>query len=107
LHIEINHIPLEGNNPLNSCLIITLSYLIRALFYAVVGLIIGMLAFKYLIIPVEARHPFEFPFGPAYLLTQPSYTARMAFILLVVSLAAAFIPVWRVMRIKILDAIWG
>jgi len=107
LHIEINHIPLEGNNPLNSCLIIALSYLIRALFYAVVGLIIGILAFKYLIIPVEARHPFEFPFGPAYLLTQPSYTVRMAVILLVVSLAAAFIPVWRVMRIKILDAIWG
>jgi putative ABC transport system permease protein len=86
---------------------ITISYLIRALFYAIVGLIIGILVFKYVIIPVEARHPFQFPFGPAYLLTQPSYTARMAFILLVVSLAAAFIPVWRVMRIKILDAIWG
>ena len=86
---------------------ITISYLIRALFYAIVGLIIGILAFKYLIIPVEARHPFEFPFGPAYLLTKPVYTARMAFVLLVVSLVAAFIPVWRVMRIKILDAIWG
>ncbi|MBM4445919.1 MAG: ABC transporter permease [Chloroflexi bacterium] len=86
---------------------ITISYLIRALFYAVVGLIIGILAFKYLIIPIEARHPFEFPFGPAYLTTRTAYTARMAFILLVVSLAAAFIPVWRVMRIKILDAIWG
>jgi putative ABC transport system permease protein len=86
---------------------IAISYLIRAVFYAIVGLIIGILVFKYVIIPVEARHPFEFPFGPAYLLTQPSYTARMAFILLVVSLAAAFIPVWRVMRIKILDAIWG
>jgi putative ABC transport system permease protein len=86
---------------------ITVSYLIRAVFYAVVGLIIGILAFKYLVIPVEARHPFEFPFGPAYLTTEPSYTVRMAFILLVVALTAAFIPVWRVMRIKILDAIWG
>jgi putative ABC transport system permease protein len=86
---------------------ITISYLIRALFYAIVGLIIGIMVFKYVIIPIEARHPFEFPFGPAYLLTRPSYTARMAFILLMVSLAAAFIPVWRVMRIKILDAIWG
>lgn len=86
---------------------ITMSYLIRALFYAIVGLIIGILAFKYLIIPVEARHPFEFPFGPAYLTTKPTYTARMAFVLLVVSLVAAFLPVWRVMRIKILDAIWG
>ena len=86
---------------------ITVSYLIRALFYAIVGLIIGILLFKYVVIPVEARHPFEFPFGPAYITTQPSYTARMAFILLVVSLTAAFMPVWRVMRIKILDAIWG
>ena len=86
---------------------ITISYLIRALFYAIVGLIIGILAFKYLIIPLEARHPFEFPFGPAYLTTKPAYTARMAFVLLTVSLVAAFIPVWRVMRIKILDAIWG
>lgn len=86
---------------------ITISYLIRALFYAVVGLIIGILLFKYLIIPVEARHPFVFPFGPAYLSTNFSHTSRMAFILLVVSLVAAFIPVWRVMRIKILDAIWG
>jgi putative ABC transport system permease protein len=86
---------------------ITVSYLIRALFYAIVGLVIGLLLFKYVIIPVEARHPFKFPFGPAYLTTQPSYTVRMAFVLLVVSLAAAFMPVWRVMRIKILDAIWG
>src|SRR4030065_408566 len=77
---------------------VTISYLIRALFYAVVGLIIGILVFKYVIIPVEGRHPFEFPFGPAYLLTQPSYTARMALILLVVSLAAAFLPVWRAVR---------
>ena len=86
---------------------ITISYLIRALFYAIVGLIIGILAFKYVIIPIEARHPFEFPFGPAYLTTKPVYTTRMAFVLLIVSLVAAFIPVWRVMRIKILDAIWG
>ena len=86
---------------------ITVSYLIRALFYAIVGLIVGILAFKYVIIPIESRHPFEFPFGPAYLTTKPVHTLRMAFVLLIVSLVAAFIPVWRVMRIKILDAIWG
>jgi putative ABC transport system permease protein len=86
---------------------IAVSYLIRALFYAIVGLIVGILVFKYVIIPVEARHPFEFPFGPAYLTTKPSYTVRMAFILLMVALVAAFIPVRRTTRIKILDAIWG
>src|SRR4030043_2800 len=51
---------------------ITISYLIRALFYALVGLIIGILAIKYVIIPVEPRHPSEFPFGPAYPPTHPS-----------------------------------
>jgi len=86
---------------------ITLSYLIRALFYATVGLIAAVLVFKYVVIPVEIRHPFYFPFGPAFLTIVFSRTVFIASILLVVSLVAAFIPVWRVMRIKILDAIWG
>ena len=86
---------------------ITVSYLIRALFYAVVGLIVAALLFEYVVIPVEARHPLYFPFGPAYIVIEFSYIVRIALILLAVSLVAAFIPVRRVMRVKILDAIWG
>jgi len=86
---------------------ITVSYLIRALFYAVVGLIVAALLFEYVVIPVEARHPLYFPFGPAYIVIEFSYMVRIALILLAVSLVAAFIPVRRVMRVKILDAIWG
>lgn len=86
---------------------ITLSYLIRALLYTIMGLILGVLLFKYVIIPLEARHPFSFPFGAAYITIRPERVTRVAVILLVVSLGAAFMPVWRTMRIKILDAIWG
>lgn len=86
---------------------ITVSYLIRALFYAIVGLILAALLFEYVVIPVEARHPLYFPFGPAYIVIESSYMVRIALILLAVSLVAAFIPVRRVMRVKILDAIWG
>ena len=86
---------------------ITLSYLIRAMFYAIAGLALAIVVFKYIIIPLEMRHPFTFPFGAAYLTTKFATTARMSIILLIVSLIAAYLPVRRTMRIRILEAIWG
>jgi putative ABC transport system permease protein len=86
---------------------IALSYLIRALFYALTGLALAIIVFKYVVIPVEIRHPFTFPFGAAYLTTKFTVTARMSVTLLTISLIAAYIPVYRTMRIRILEAIWG
>jgi len=42
-----------------------------------------------------------------FIVIEFSYIVRIGLILLAVSLVAAFIPVRRVMRVKILDAIWG
>jgi putative ABC transport system permease protein len=86
---------------------ITLTYLLRAVFYAIVASISASLAFLYIVIPVEARYPFHFPFGNVYLATGFSYLTRAAFILLCAAVVAAFLPVWMALRIKILDAIWG
>ncbi len=86
---------------------ITLSYLIRAVFYAIIGSILDSLAFVYIVAPVEARHPFHFPFGDVYLFTGFSDATRTAFILVCASVVAAFVPVWMALRIKILDVIWG
>ena len=86
---------------------ITMSYIFRALFYAFVGLIVGCLVYTYIIIPIETQHPFTFPIGPAYLNFDPLQLARTVVILLLVSIVASFIPVFRVMRKTILDAIWG
>src|SRR4030042_436633 len=82
------------------------SYLVRAIFYVVIGLILATLLFMYAIIPLEARHPFHFPFGPAFLVIDLPLFIRTAILLSAVSLVAAFIPVWLVIRIKILDAVW-
>jgi putative ABC transport system permease protein len=86
---------------------IIFSYLFRALFYAFMGLVVGLLFYNYIVIPIEMRHPFNFPFGPAYLRMSSFIMGRTIIILLVVSLVASFLPVWRVMRKTILDAIWG
>jgi len=86
---------------------ITLAYLMRATFYALAGIILASLVFIYLVVPLEAQYPFHFPFGDVYLRVELSGMLRTALILLSAALVAAFIPVWAVMRIKILDAIWG
>jgi putative ABC transport system permease protein len=86
---------------------ITLSYLMRALFYAVIGLILGNLIYRFVILPIEASHPFTFPFGDAYLVIDPSVTIRVVILLVVVALVAAFMPVRGIMRKSILDSIWS
>ncbi|MHB8085658.1 MAG: ABC transporter permease [Dehalococcoidia bacterium] len=86
---------------------IMFSYLIRALCYVAVGLIGARFLFEYAVIPFEAGHPFVFPFGPVYLAMDDAQMIHTAVLLLIVSLVAAFIPVWLTIRIKILDAIWG
>jgi len=86
---------------------ITLTYLLRAVFYAIVASILASLAFLYIVVPVEASYPFHFPFGNVYLITGLPYMTRAASILLCAAVVAAFLPVWMALRVKILDAIWG
>jgi len=86
---------------------IILSYLIRAFFYAIVGLFLAVLLFEYIIVPLEMRHPFYFPFGAAYLSVTTYDIIRTLVILLLVALVAAYLPVGQSIRTKILDAIWG
>jgi putative ABC transport system permease protein len=83
------------------------SYLVRALFYVFVGLIVSWLLFVYIIMPLESDHPLHFPFGPVFLTFNFPLLCRTAVMLSATSLVAAFIPVWLVLRIKIMDAIWG
>ncbi len=86
---------------------ITLAYLLRAAFYATVASILASLAFLHVVMPVEAKYPFHFPFGDVYLLIGFPHLARAFFILLCAAVIAAFLPVWIALRMKILDAIWG
>lgn len=86
---------------------ITLTYLLRAFFYAIVASTFAALLFLYVVIPLEAKYPFRFPLGDVFLVTGFPSLTRAAFILLCAAVVAAFLPVWMALKIKILDAIWG
>lgn len=86
---------------------IMMSYVIRAIFYAIVALALAMLIYKFGIIPLEARYPFHFPFGDVFLRIIPFVLIRTALLLFVVSIISALLPVHGAMRTKIIDAIWG
>ena len=86
---------------------ITLSYLMRAIFYALAAIMLAILLYFFIVSPVEARYPFYLPFGAVYFVIGASNIFLMTAIVLSVSLAASFLPVRGMMRMKIMDAIWG
>ena len=86
---------------------IAIAYLLRAAFYAATAAILASLAFIYVIVPVEAKYPFHFPFGDVKLIIGFSALANSFLILICAAVIAAFLPVWLALRMKILDAIWG
>jgi len=86
---------------------IVLSYILRAIVYAIVGILAAALIFKYVVVPVEAQSPFHFPFGDVFLPVNVRYLTISALILCGVAAVSAFIPAWRTIRTKIVDAIWS
>jgi len=86
---------------------IILSYIFRAIVYAIVGILAAALIFKYAVVPVEAHYPFHFPFGDVFLPVNISYLISSALILCGVTAVSAFIPAMRMIMTKIVDAIWA
>ncbi|MBM3157474.1 MAG: FtsX-like permease family protein [Chloroflexi bacterium] len=86
---------------------IVLSYVFRAVVYAVIGILAAALIFVYVVVPLEARHPFHFPFGDVFLPVNISYLIRSALILCGVAVVSAFVPSFNTIRVKIIDAIWS
>jgi putative ABC transport system permease protein len=86
---------------------ISASYVIRALCYGIVGNIVSYLLYIYVVTPLEASHPFHFPFGDVALFISTPQIIQSALVILGVAILAAFLPVWQTIRIKLLDAIWG
>jgi len=83
------------------------SYVIKSIVTAAVGTVVGYLLFRFVLVPVVDRHPFQFPSGPVTLLIVPEVTRSNVVILIVVAAVAALIPAVRAVRMRILDAIWG
>lgn len=83
------------------------SYIFRAMFYSVTAAIIASLIYLFIIVPLELRYPFRFPFGNVYLVVDYPELFAYGLILIAVSVFSAFLPSFKTTHINILDAIWG
>ena len=87
--------------------IIVASYIMLSLFYAAVGIGIGLVLLEFVARPYFIAHPLLFPVGKTSLLIIRSEVATSIICMLIVSIIAGFLPSWRVSRENIIKAIWG
>jgi len=87
--------------------IIILSYVMQAFFYAVLGIVAGMLIINFAIVPYFINHPLPMPIGLVGLALVNRDLAISIISMLIVSIVAGFIPSWMVTRQNIIKAIWG
>ena len=83
------------------------SYVLQALFYATLGIGLGVVAVHFLLIPYFVSHPLDFPLGFVSLVMTRKLLIINSLILFVVAIIAGFIPSWQTTRENILKAIWG
>jgi putative ABC transport system permease protein len=87
--------------------VVLASYMMQALLYAVLGIIVGGIIFGYGMVPYFNSHPIDLPIGLVSLAIDPT-TIRNAIIgLLFAALLAGSIPVINITRHSIIKAIWG
>lgn len=86
---------------------IVLSYVIKAWVYALAGIGVGLVLFRYAVVPFVGSHPFQFPNGPVALAATWGEMTRDLVFLVIVAALAALAPALRSVRIPILDSIWA
>ncbi|OHA88396.1 MAG: hypothetical protein A2653_02405 [Candidatus Zambryskibacteria bacterium RIFCSPHIGHO2_01_FULL_43_25] len=86
---------------------IEFSYVLISIFYAAVGIAVGLLVLYGFLVPYINVHPIQFPFSDGILVAEIPNTALRAVILLVVTLIAGYIPARIVVKQNTLDAILG
>ncbi|MFA5751241.1 MAG: FtsX-like permease family protein [Candidatus Paceibacterota bacterium] len=86
---------------------IEFSYIIQSVFYAVCGILIGVLIIFLLLKPFFAENPIEYPFGDGILVAEVSGTTIRAMILLIATIVAGYIPARMVVKQNTLDSILG
>ncbi len=86
---------------------IKLSYMLYALFFAFVGMTIGILLLKFFIDPYFVRNPIDFPFSDGILyITKAGLITRLVIIFLA-TLLAGYIPANIITKKPAIDAIMG
>ena len=83
------------------------SYLTQALFYAVMGIVLGGLAFWFGIQAYFRYHPLDLSIGQVSLVLQPSIVSSAIIGLIAAAVLAGLVPVLNITRQGIIHAIWG
>jgi putative ABC transport system permease protein len=86
---------------------LVLSYVMRAIVFAAMGVVAGGLLFAFGAVPLVQARPFEFPVGPVTLVLTGRILVRDALVLVGVAVFGALVPAYRSVRMNLLDAIWG
>ncbi|MGD0854397.1 MAG: FtsX-like permease family protein [Dehalococcoidia bacterium] len=83
------------------------SYLIQALFYSLMGILLGWLIIRVVLQPYFIMHPIDLPLGFLSLHIESGSIIGSAAGLTFASLLAGLIPAWTVMRESIIKTLWG
>ena len=87
--------------------VITISYILQSLFYAVSGIALALVLFWSLIEPYFRANPIDFPFTDVFLATSSTVTLVYIGILSTAAFLAGFIPARLIMKQKVLSLILG
>jgi len=86
---------------------IEFSYILQSIFYALMGVIVGMVILYGLLIPFIDAHPIDFPFSDGILVAEIPNTFGRAGLLMIATIFAGYIPARLVVKQNTLDAILG
>ncbi len=84
---------------------IEIAYIIQAMFYAGIGILLGLSLLMYLIVPFIAANPIDFPFSDGIVYVTASGLISKTLILFAATLIAGYLPAKLITRQNTLDAI--
>lgn len=86
---------------------IQFSYILQSVFYAGMGIVLGMFLLYVFMVPYIDAHPINFPFSDGILVAEVPNTLIRALLLIVATIVAGYIPARLVVKQNTLDAILG
>lgn len=86
---------------------IEIAYVFQSIFYAFLGIGIGLLILYGFLVPFIAAHPIKFPFSDGILVAEARATFFRVFMLVFATIIAGFVPARIVVKKNTLDSILG
>ncbi len=86
---------------------IEIAYIFQSLFYAVLGIGIGLIILYGVLVPFISANPIKFPFSDGILVAEVGATFFRVFMLMFATLVAGFVPARIVVKKNTLDSILG